>query len=267
MEELEKTFDFGKRNSYNATKSLARIRSSKYKRVKAPVRYDLWNRPAPDLRMQLYHPHPVPRNSQEAIQPWKFRASFDSEKPVQLSKSKVLPQSIQDALFGGEEKETKMTISPRVLRPHEAKILFVKKGILPKEVYSNPKPHDHRALPSLKSLGLPEFTSSYEKDPYNIMFKSKNLDQVHGLPVNVRDVAPGPQMGDNVLRQPPKFEKSLHLPHPSFPTRMMNTTRHRPLYRSPHSAYLERVETKLSKEWRKERAVIATAPAKAHVSL
>ena len=82
-----------------------------------------------------------------------------------------------------------------------------------------------------------------------------------GLPVNVRDVAPGPQMGDYVLRQPPKFEKSSHLPHPSFPTRMMNTTRHRPLYRSPHSAFMERVDTKLSKVWQEERTSMATAPA------
>ena len=80
MEELEKTFDFNKRSSYDASKSLARIRSSKYKRVKPPMRYELWNKPAPDLRMQLYHPHPVPRNSREAIQPWKYKASFDHDE-------------------------------------------------------------------------------------------------------------------------------------------------------------------------------------------
>lgn len=86
-----------------------------------------------------------------------------------------------------------------------------------------------------------------------------------GLPGNVRDVAPGPQMGDNVLKQPPKWEKDQHLPHPSFPTRLMNTTRHRPLYRSPHSAFMERVETKLSQVWQEERNNVATAPAKSQL--
>lgn len=83
---------------------------------------------------------------------------------------------------------------------------------------------------------------------------------VFGLPVSVRDIAPGKQLGDSVLRQPPKWEKKLHLPHPSYPTRMMNTTRHRPLYRSPHSAFMERVETKLTKVWEEERANVNTAP-------
>jgi len=78
MEELEKSFDFSKRSSFDATKSLSRIRSSRYHRLKQPNRYSSWNRPAPDLTMQLYHPQPLPRNSREAIQPWRYKASFDT---------------------------------------------------------------------------------------------------------------------------------------------------------------------------------------------
>ena len=84
---------------------------------------------------------------------------------------------------------------------------------------------------------------------------------VHGLPASTRDIAPGKQMGDSVLRQPPKWESKLHLPHFSYPTRQKNTTRHRPLYRSPHSAFMERVENKLSQVWHEERTNINTAPA------
>ena len=80
MEQLEKTFDFGKRSVYDSTNSLARLRSSRYKRVKQPVRYQTWNRPAPDLRMQLYHPQPLPRNSLQAIKPWNYKASFDDQE-------------------------------------------------------------------------------------------------------------------------------------------------------------------------------------------
>lgn len=83
MDQFDKSFDFGKRSVYDATNSLARIRSSRYKRVKQPTRHQSWNRPAPDLRMQLYHPHPLPRNTRDAVQPWKYKASFDSEDQVE----------------------------------------------------------------------------------------------------------------------------------------------------------------------------------------
>ena len=53
---------------------------------------------------------------------------------------------MRDALFGAEEKEPEIAVSPRMLRPWEAKILFVKEGSLPKGTYSNPKPHDHRGV-------------------------------------------------------------------------------------------------------------------------
>jgi len=76
---------------------------------------------------------------------------------------------------------------------------------------------------------------------------------VFGLPTGFRDELPGKQIGDDVLKQPPKWEKDLHLPHSAFPTRSKETTRHRPLYRSPHSAFMERVENKLSQQWQMER--------------
>lgn len=58
----------------------------------------------------------------------------------------ILPKSMQAALFGGKEKESAITVPPKVLRPYEAKILFVKEGMLPTGAYHNPKPHDHRAV-------------------------------------------------------------------------------------------------------------------------
>mgnify|MGYP001793746140 FL=1 len=80
MNELERIFDFGKRSGYEATENLTRTRSRKFRRPIVPVQYKLWSRPAPDLRMQLYHPQPVPRNSREAVQPWRYRASFDENE-------------------------------------------------------------------------------------------------------------------------------------------------------------------------------------------
>jgi len=80
MEELERTFDFYKRESYDATRNLIKTRDSKFSRTPGSKQYDPWEKPAPDLRMQLYHPQPVPRNSRLAVQPWKYKASFDHDK-------------------------------------------------------------------------------------------------------------------------------------------------------------------------------------------
>lgn len=54
--------------------------------------------------------------------------------------------SVRDAIFGAEEKERQIEVPLKVLRPWEAQILFVKKGMLPKGRYANPKPHDHRGV-------------------------------------------------------------------------------------------------------------------------
>lgn len=83
---------------------------------------------------------------------------------------------------------------------------------------------------------------------------------VFGLPESLRDVLPGKQLGDDVLKQPPKWERQLHLPRGPYPTKAQHTTRHRPLDRSPHSAFMERVEHKLTHQWATERVMMKSAP-------
>lgn len=61
----------------------------------------------------------------------------------------VIP-SMREAIFGAEEKEKQIIVPPRVLRPWEAQILFVQEGMLPKDRYTNPKPHDHRGVGSIE---------------------------------------------------------------------------------------------------------------------
>lgn len=66
---------------------------------------------------------------------------------LKRSKTEIkITASAREAIFGAEEKEKQIVVSPRVLRPWEAKILFVKEGALPKGSYVNPKPHDHRGV-------------------------------------------------------------------------------------------------------------------------
>lgn len=88
----------------------------------------------------------------------------------------------------------------------------------------------------------------------------RHFISVFGLPGALRDVLPGKQLGDDILKQPPKWEKKLHLPQGPYPTKAKQTTRHRPLDRSPHSAFMERVEHKLTHQWANERGMMKSAP-------
>jgi len=64
----------------------------------------------------------------------------------QGSHRQMLPSAIQASLFGSKEREPEILVSPRMLRPYEAKILFVKNGKLPADAYVNPSPHDFRQV-------------------------------------------------------------------------------------------------------------------------
>lgn len=63
---------------------------------------------------------------------------------------KMIP-SMRDEIFGEKEKESQLIVPPKVLRPWEAQILFVKEGMLPKGQYLSPKPHDHRGVSTCTS--------------------------------------------------------------------------------------------------------------------
>ncbi|XP_065525181.1 putative uncharacterized protein C7orf78 [Lathamus discolor] len=60
---------------------------------------------------------------------------------------------------------------------YEAKILFVKNGKYKISMYEDPKPHDYRQY----EANLPNFVTSYSRDPLNLKLKSQNLNIGPGL--------------------------------------------------------------------------------------
>ncbi|KAI4543878.1 hypothetical protein MG293_006672 [Ovis ammon polii] len=71
-----------------------------------------------------------------------------------------------------------ITTFPR-LDSHKAKLMFVESGKYPNGVYLNPKPHDFRQ----NERNLPNFVTTYEKDPFGLKFKSQHLSTVSGCPL------------------------------------------------------------------------------------
>ena len=81
-------FGFEAKTSFNASDDLTQTRSKSFTIRPAPVDDDIWKRPPPDFRPQVYAPKPPKRNSREAVQPWKYTALCDQE-PVFKREKKV----------------------------------------------------------------------------------------------------------------------------------------------------------------------------------
>jgi hypothetical protein len=62
--------------------------------------------------------------------------------------------------------------------PVEVRVAFVRHGSYPKERYVMPTDHDFRGYPPIESLGLPEFATDYERDPFNIMFLNRHRQTI-----------------------------------------------------------------------------------------
>merc|ERR1712226_233520 len=244
-------FGFEARTSYNATEDLLNTRSSSFKFRPPPPDDDIWKRPPPDFRPQVYAPKPPKRNSRDAVQPWKYGTIPGQKEVVKREESVKLPhilqaKSVDEGIF--------QTTHFNIPDPYEAKLWMVKHGMYKAGMYHMPQPHDFRGYPPIKSLGLPEFETTYEKDPYNIHFNSNRLNIHHGInlnPPSERDIR-GRQMAPPLI-QPPKWEARLIYPKDSWPEKYNAYTRFRRMGRVPKSALMERIDDHLSAQWAKEK--------------
>ncbi|XP_013399263.1 uncharacterized protein LOC106165560 [Lingula anatina] len=242
-------FGFESRTSFDADETLQRLRSERYVFKPPPKEFDIWKKPPPDFRAQCYEPNPPKRCSRESMKPWRYGTFPGQPKPkIDREKDKPLPQVLRPK----RERSAKLVTAFRIPDAWEAKRVFPTTGQYEAGVYEPPKPHDHRGLPPIKTLGLDEFDVYYDKDPYNIYFKTKTLNIIHGLDtVPLRDLS-GEKMAPPA-KYGPKWEKELILPTEPYPNKHCETTRHRRLRRSVQSALYERIENKLNAQWAKEQ--------------
>ncbi|XP_077978641.1 uncharacterized protein LOC144434062 [Glandiceps talaboti] len=242
-------FGFNNKTHFNAFDNLIVTRSDTYSLRKPPPDDDIWKRPPPDFRPQVWRPNPPKRNTKECMMPWKY-GTFpgDYKKRIRKPQPKVLPFLLDER----RPESTMFTTRFRIPDPYDAKLMFVKDGVYPKEKYVMPKPHDFRGYPPLTALGLPEFDVFEEHDPYNLKFKTERLDIIYGLKQPIDPRSMGQQMGEP-MKPKPRYEPDLLMPREKWPTKSGAFTRHRREHRSPHSALMETIEDRLARKWEKER--------------
>ena len=120
--------------------------------------------------------------------------------------------------------------------------------------------------------GTADFRTRFEKDPNNVKFLSKNLNQskiknffveiilkrlshliskVTGMKkgISLREIVEGPQLGDAVKKEDPQYDSNLVLPRLPFPNKFNGFSRYRRRDRSVESAYWDRVLPKLNEIW------------------
>lgn len=248
---LENQFDFVAHEKYQASFDLLTTRSKTFCAPPKPYNDDIWNRKPPDFRPQTYLPKPPKRNTRESMQPWKYFTE-STDKEINLKKKRHKGVELPKVLQPKRPKSRKMNLKFNIPSSDDARKDFVKKGVHPKDVYVNPKPHDFRQYPKLQKLGLPEFLTCKTPDPQNIKFKNRNLDIYHGVPQPPTDEYNGDQMG-HPLGSQPRYEPDLLLPRGKWPTIPQEFTRHRPRVRTPHTALMDTIEDRLTKQWAVEK--------------
>ncbi|CAL1533872.1 unnamed protein product [Lymnaea stagnalis] len=243
-------FDFHTKTSFDADDALIQTRSKQYKAQPSEKDDDIWKRQPPDFRYVVYDPHPPKRNTVDAIRPWEYGTVPGQKEVIRRNRD---DDKLPD-IFDHKEPEAKFHTMFRTARPFTAKKMFVSSGMNKPGTYLNPKPHDFRQYPPIKSLGLDEFVTNHEKDPYALRFKSQHLNIISGLPREPpkRDLAPGRQM-DKPMSGKKKWDAQLILDKDSWPKRSAAFTRHRRRHRQPYSAFMERVETALTTRWSMEQ--------------
>ncbi|XP_046356191.2 uncharacterized protein LOC124135058 [Haliotis rufescens] len=243
-------FGFHAKTSFDADDALLQTRSEKLKVKKNTKDDDIWRKPPPDFRVAVYDPRPPKRNTIDSMQPWRYGTIPGERTRVKRERASLLPVIFRD----NGQKEAKFVTRFHIPRPFTAKKQFVKDGMYPAKEYETPQRHDFRRYPPIKSLGLPEFLTDHEKDPYDIRFNTDHLNTIHGLTLGCveRDLVNDRQMAPAMPSQP-KYESELVLSRDPWPTKSGAYTRHRRRNRQAYSAFMERVETELVTQWAREK--------------
>jgi hypothetical protein len=140
-------FGFHAKTSYDATDALINTRSATFVFKSPPKEEDIWKRPPPDFRPLCYEPRPPPRNSRDAMQPWRYGTlpgDSNNNKPLTRHSAPVrLPDILQDK---PPEEPDEFVTAFKIPGPWEAKVLCAKVGVFKPEKYRMPKHHDFRGV-------------------------------------------------------------------------------------------------------------------------
>ncbi|XP_042331654.1 uncharacterized LOC102725191 homolog [Sceloporus undulatus] len=239
------TFDLKKKFITNLDLALSRdqVHASQLPRI--PPEKKCWLKQPPDFSYRLY------------ITPSLIRKPHGQPKELKKQKSKT--STVHDELVGIRSRLFDQVIEPEVqpkiitrfphVGPYEAQLMFVKMGKFKTTKYQDPRPHDYRQY----EQDMPNFVTSYAKDPLNLKLKLQCLSKVHGMhPLTEQKMSP--RSKEKIITYKPKelkWDSKLFLPKEPWPAKSGSFTRHKH-QQGAHSAFIERVEETLSKLWLKE---------------
>ncbi|XP_077160606.1 putative uncharacterized protein C7orf78 homolog [Paroedura picta] len=222
-----------------------KVHASQQTRLPPPQR-ESWTKEPLDFSYKLYiTPHivrkPAGKSKEEPTKKEKEMTMNDLCEDLQRITSRWILPDIE------EQKPPKIITRFPHIGPYEAQLMFVKKGKFKCGRYQDPKPHDFRQY----ETGLPDFVTSYARDPLNLKFKSQHLSTVYGLQP-LREEKRGSK--ERFITHKPrelKWDSKLILPKEPWPAKPCTFTRYKDQRRA-HSAFIERVEEVLSKLWQEK---------------
>ncbi|XP_075445244.1 putative uncharacterized protein C7orf78 homolog isoform X2 [Ascaphus truei] len=173
----EQSYLFARQVRFTADQNLATERSKHFMKSKIIPDHDIWKKQPPDFSVSLYKSLRLPRKPVELEDEKKDRKNKNRiqfpkrEKELLMIHDNHLPDLVK------QEEPLKLLTRFKHVGPFEAQIMYVKSGLYPKDKYKDPKPHDFRQY----ETGIPDFVTSYFRDPFNITFNSQSLNFVHRL--------------------------------------------------------------------------------------
>ncbi|XP_017552218.2 uncharacterized protein si:dkey-30e9.6 [Pygocentrus nattereri] len=235
---------FNRKLLFSASQKLTSTRGHKLTLPNIAVsQTDLWKIKPPDFSPKLYRSLNLPRIKKKTLNPATLKDGLAELSPMVGEMSLLMLPKLEE----NRNKPPFITSygPPGLL---ELRILFVKSGQFPSIPYKDPKPHNFRPC----AEELPDMVTCIEKDPGNLKFKTQSLgaiaevraesDHPHREPTRSMDTFKPAEL---------KWDPRLILPKSPWPPKSASYTRHR-RRRGVHSAFMDRVEEKLTRSWMKE---------------
>lgn len=139
-------FGFNSKTNYDANESLIQIRSDNFHKNIPVKEEDIWKRPPPDFRPQVFAPRPPKRNTQESQRPWLYGTIPGQRETVKRERPKVIPHLLKPKTDEYKGLVTYFHID----RPFTAKKKFVREGMYEKGEFIDAAPHDFRGVRPIK---------------------------------------------------------------------------------------------------------------------
>ncbi|KAM7382954.1 hypothetical protein PAMP_002647 [Pampus punctatissimus] len=226
---------FEEKIQFSARQDLFFTRSKWFTLPKTESRGDVWSIKPPDFSLKLYRSASVPQKKERT--PCPNPAVRETKRRTVI----FLPNVLHE-----RKDSPKFITSYRPPDALESEIMFVKRGKYPSGPFKNHKPHNFRPLDE----DLPDIITTYKRDPGNLNLRLKHLDIMHTTRPD-SDFRPRDTETKMNTYKPaePRWDARLMLPHQPWPPKSASYTRHR-RRRGAYSAFLDRVEEKLSKCWK-----------------